>query len=489
MDLSSINEFLGSKTILITGATGFIAKILLDKILRVQPNVKKIYLLIRARDANGANTRLQDEVLGKELFNVLREKMGPNFERLISDKITPVAGDTSYENFGLTAGQLTEMNEDIDIVINVAATTKFDERYDVALGVNTFGAKHVVNFAKKCANIQLLIHVSTAYVCGEKRGLISEKPTAMGETLNGATGLDIGSEMKLAEQTLMDLKAREVPEKEIRRTMKILGSQRAKLYGWPNTYVFTKAMGEMHVAQLRGNLPVIIMRPTIVCSTLKEPFPGWVEGCRTLDSVAVAYGKGSLKLFLADGTSVLDLIPADMFVNAMIVAMKSHVNQPYLTIYQVGSSYRNPITFKEVHGTLYRYFTKNPWSNREGIPVKIAEGLVLNNILIFQIIIMVWQFLVQMILILVRRMAGGSNIQRSLFNLDKKLNIVTRLVDLYKPYLFFKGVFVDANTEKLLITARDNGLNEDIFNFDPLSINWNDYFINVHLPSIVKYLF
>lgn len=48
----------------------------------------------------------------------------------------------------------------------------------------------------------------------------------MGETLNGATGLDIGSEMKLAEQTLMDLKAREVPEKEIRRTMKILGSQR-----------------------------------------------------------------------------------------------------------------------------------------------------------------------------------------------------------------------------------------------------------------------
>lgn len=143
---------------------------------------------------------------------------------------------------------------------------------------------------------------------------------------------------------------------------------RAKLYGWPNTYVFTKAMGEMHVAQLRGNLPVIIMRPTIVCSTLKEPFPGWVEGCRyiyvlnsfhwlltysyiilvahfnflilllyiffffhiylsiqeltvfflyyfklwfwcrTLDSVAVAYGKGSLKLFLADGTSVLDLV-------------------------------------------------------------------------------------------------------------------------------------------------------------------------------------
>lgn len=55
---------------------------------------------------------------------------------------------------------------------------------------------------------------------------------------------------------------------------------RAKLYGWPNTYVFTKAMGEMLVEQLKGNLSVVIIRPTIVTSTLKEPFPGWAEGVR-----------------------------------------------------------------------------------------------------------------------------------------------------------------------------------------------------------------
>ncbi|XP_021729655.1 alcohol-forming fatty acyl-CoA reductase-like [Chenopodium quinoa] len=488
MDFGNTIEFLGNKTILVTGATGFIAKILVEKILRIQPDVKKLYLLVRARDAQTADARLQDEILGKELFKVLREKLGSNFESFTSEKITVVAGDTSYENLGLTAEQMKEMYEDIDIVINVAATTKFEERYDVALGVNTLGPKHVVNFAKNCAKIQLLIHVSTAYVCGEKAGIISESPYAMGETLNGVTGLDIESEKKLAEQTLSTLKSSDLPEKVIRQKMKNLGVQRAKFYGWPNTYVFTKAMGEMLVGQLRGGLPVIIMRPTIVCSTLKEPFPGWVEGCRTIDSVAVTYGKGSLSFFLADKSSVLDLIPADMFVNSMIVAMKAHVNQPSLTVYQVGSSYRNPVSFKELHEFHFQYFTKNPWTNREGNLVKIGKGLVLSNILIFEMILFMWQFVLQMILIIATRM-GRSDLQRTLFNFDKKLKIAMKLVDLYKPYLFFKGIFADANTEKLFITARENGLNEDVFNFDPIGINWKDYFINVHLPSIVKYLF
>ncbi|KNA22758.1 hypothetical protein SOVF_031580, partial [Spinacia oleracea] len=253
--------------------------VLLEKILRIQPNVKKIYLLIRAADAKSANARLQDEVLGKELFKILREKLGADFDCFVSEKVTPVMGDTSYEDLGVDASQLKEMYEDIDIVVNVAATTKYEERYDVALGVNTLGAKHVVNFAKNCAKIKLLIHVSTAYVCGVKAGLISESPYAMGETLNGEATLDIDLEKKLVEQTLINLIEEQVSEKTIRQRMKELGSQRAKLYGWPNTYVFTKAMGEMLVGKHRGNLPVVIMRPTIVCSTLKDPFPGWLESC------------------------------------------------------------------------------------------------------------------------------------------------------------------------------------------------------------------
>ncbi|MFS7915402.1 putative oxidoreductase [Helianthus anomalus] len=44
------------------------------------------------------------------------------------------------------------MWRDVDVVVNAAATTNFDESYDVALNLNTFGAKNVLNFAQKCVN-------------------------------------------------------------------------------------------------------------------------------------------------------------------------------------------------------------------------------------------------------------------------------------------------------------------------------------------------
>ncbi|CAO2823260.1 unnamed protein product [Amaranthus hypochondriacus] len=394
MDFESISEFLRNKTILITGATGFIAKILVEKILRIQPNIEKLYLLIRAGDAKAANTRLQEEVLGKELFKVLREKLESNFNTLISEKIRAIAGDTSYENLGITDHNISQH---IDIVINIAATTKFWERYDVALGVNTYGPKNIVNFAKKCPNIQFLVHVSTAYVCGEKEGLISEKPYEMGETLNGVPGLDIDFEKNFAQQCISNLKAQQLSEKEIKQRMKDLGMERARKYGWPNTYVFTKALGEMVVGQFRGNLPVVILRPSIVCSTINEPFPGWVEGCRTIDSVAVTYGKGNLILFAGDKNSVFDVIPADMFVNSIIVSMKAHVNKPELIVYQVGSSFRNPITFKEIYDLHYDYFAQNPWSNREYNLVKVKKGVVLSSIRIFESILISWHYLVKLV--------------------------------------------------------------------------------------------
>lgn len=52
----------------------------------------------------------------------------------------------------------------------------------------------------------------------------------MGETLNGVSGLDIDSEKKLAQQTLSSLNAKDLPEREIRQRMKILGSQRYKSF-------------------------------------------------------------------------------------------------------------------------------------------------------------------------------------------------------------------------------------------------------------------
>ncbi|KAM7523083.1 hypothetical protein LguiA_012985 [Lonicera macranthoides] len=352
-----------------------LSTVLVEKILRIQPNVKKLLLLIRNTDTKSAPQRLHDEVLGKELFKVVRKSWGENIKSHLLEKVIPISGDISFENMGITDSKLREeMSEEIDIIVNSAATTSFDERYDVSMGINTLGAMHVVNFAKRCPKLQLLLHVST----GE--GVILEKPFKMGESLNGAMGLDINAEKRLVEETLNDLRAKEAPQDVVTTTMKVLGIQRAKKYGWPNTYVFTKAMGEMVLGHLKESLPIVILRPTMITSTIKEPFPGWIEGFRTIDSVTVSYGKGKLKYFLGDLESICDTIPGDMVVNSMVVAMAAHSNKPNChIIYHVGSSLRNPLKYKSIPNISYNYFTKNPWIDQKGKPIKVVKLTMLRT--------------------------------------------------------------------------------------------------------------
>ncbi|OMO89126.1 Male sterility, NAD-binding protein [Corchorus olitorius] len=205
--LDNVAKFLQGKTIFVTGGTGFLAKIFVEKVLRLQPNVNKIYLLLRAPDAKSATKRLHSEVISTELFRILRDKWGSKFDHFISTKVIAVPGDISSLNLGVNESKLQEeMFKEIDIVVNSAATTDFIERYDVALGINTFGPFNVMSFAKKCDNIKLFLHVSTAYVCGEGTGLILEKPFQMDETLKKTCNkLDITEEKRLMEETLEEL--------------------------------------------------------------------------------------------------------------------------------------------------------------------------------------------------------------------------------------------------------------------------------------------
>ncbi|KAF2300793.1 hypothetical protein GH714_015855 [Hevea brasiliensis] len=246
----------------------------------------------------------------KDLFRVAKENLGANFDAIISKKINIISGDVCYDDLGIKDSSLREeMENELDIVPNFAATTCFDERYDIAFGTNTIGAKNVMCFAKICLKLKLFVHISTAYVCGESSGLIPENPYCLGETLNGVSGLDIEEEKKLIDTKLDELKAEGATETEIKHAMKDMGVKRAKRYGWPNTYVFTKAMGEMLVGHLKENLPLVITRPSMITSTYKEPFPGWYlfVVAEPFDALTLSYGKGRLTFFVVDLASIVDV--------------------------------------------------------------------------------------------------------------------------------------------------------------------------------------
>ena len=75
--------------------------------------------------------------MAKDLFRVLREKLGASLNSLISEKITPVAGDITCENLGVKDSNLVEeMWKEVDVVVNLAATTNFDERYGIPISIH-----------------------------------------------------------------------------------------------------------------------------------------------------------------------------------------------------------------------------------------------------------------------------------------------------------------------------------------------------------------
>ncbi|KAF3455096.1 hypothetical protein FNV43_RR05544 [Rhamnella rubrinervis] len=491
--MENVFRFLENKTILITGGTGFLAKIFVEKILRVQPNVKKLYLLFRASDKQKAKQRMQNEVIEKEVFRVVREKWGANFDSLIKEKVVAVPGDIKYENLGVQDFNLREeMFRSIDVIVNSAATTDFYDRYDVSLDINTLGVVHVLNFAKQCVKLKMLLHVSTAYVCGEGEGLILESALHMGQKLKPtcSSKLDYKLEKKLVAEKLNELRSQDLPEDVIASAMSEYGMKRAKMFGWPNSYVFTKAMGEMCAGEAKDELPIVIIRPAMVTSTYKEPFPGWIEGLRTVDSVIVGYGKGKVTCFLASPTLVFDLIPADMVVNAMMVAMVSHAKDKKGSgiIYHVGSSMRNPINITMLRNFTFKYFVENPLINKlDGKPIKVVTGSLLPNMAAFRIYMLI-RFIIPLLVLQLVNVAFFQYFEDLYKNSKKKINLVIRLVELYRPYLLFKGIFDDINSEKLRVKARESCIEVDAFNFDPKTIDWEDYIMNVHIPGLKKYV-
>ncbi|KMZ61425.1 Fatty acyl-CoA reductase [Zostera marina] len=495
MDLSGgVAESLKNKCILITGSTGFLGKIFVEKILRVQPDVKRIYLVIRAPDSSGAARRFHTEVRDKELFCVLRKIHGKGFEAFMEDKVLAVAGNIMENNLGIKDMNLLDtMVANVNIVVNAAATTNFIERYDVALGTNVLGPKYSMKFAKKCSNLELFMHVSTAYVAGSKEGMLLETKFEMGETLNdgnsNASYLDIDAELNLMKDTMQYLHSNSESKSEIKSMMQSLGMERAKRYGWPNTYVFTKAMGEMVLGDMRGDMPLVIIRPTIITSVYKDPLPGWMEGIRTIDSAIVSYSMGTLECFLVDVDIAMDIIPGDMVSNAMITSIAAHSNNPSQTIYHLSSSVRNPVNYSVLLDSCFRFFNAYPRHTKDGTIIKVKKIYKLDTMAKFRTYMRL-KYKIPLEGLGIVNMIFCQFFADKYKELSKKYKYVMQLAELYEPFTFFKGVFDDMNVEKLRLglNANNNISEAEMLGFDCKHMDWSRYMLDVHIPGLLKYV-
>ncbi|XP_074353690.1 fatty acyl-CoA reductase 2, chloroplastic-like isoform X2 [Apium graveolens] len=468
-----IIEFFGGKKLLITGATGFLAKVLVEKILRTLPEVDKIFLLIKAKNEEAATERLMNEIVNTELFKCLREKHGTLFEKFILSKLVPVVGNMSETNIA----------REVDLIINSAATTTFDERPDIALDINTRGAARIVNFAKNCENLKLYVHVSTAYACRQSEGEIIEESLGKGHYVASNAdiseaqhkhihGMDIEAEIKLVSEIKDSFEKNEIDQK-----LEDFGMRRAQKYGWPNTYSFTKAMGEMVVEDTKGEMPVIILRPSVITSTSEEPFSGWIEGNRMMDPFFLWYGKGKLPGFYSSPDTIADMVPADIVVNSTLAAIAKHGCEKATPgddhVYHITSSVAHPLMARDLLDLAYQHFSLSPCFDRKGNPIQISAFKFFTSI--------------QDLLSDMQKTNGSTEISpRQELIRRKTEEHLKYLANLYQPYTFYTGRFDNSNVEELMKCLSEE--ERQVFGFDVGSIDWKDYVINVHFPGIRKHI-
>ncbi|MCD7467288.1 hypothetical protein HAX54_004628 [Datura stramonium] len=458
-----IVEFFEGKNILVTGATGFLAKALIEKMLRTIPKVNKIYLLIRAKDKEAAIHRLENEIMESKLFKCLEEMHGESYKLFIENKLVPVVGNIHEPN--LVVGNIHEPNlgmdsiiahkitQEIDLIVDSAAITTFDERYDLALDANVNGQYQLMMFAKKCKQLKLLMHYSSAFVNGEREGLILEKPFTMGESITkekitsispftNFPSLDANNERDLVSK----LKNNITNNIGLEQIMKDFGVERAKFYGWQNTYSFTKAIGEMMINSMRDEIPILIIRPSAITSSYKEPFPGWIQGFRIIDPIIFFYRKGDLPGLLCDPHCLADLVPVDVVVNATMAAIAKHgyLQNSELNVYHVTSTSMNPISLSQIFEYSYDFFKLFPYVNSKGDKFEVRKMKFFDKMSDFENYI--WEVLLKQHEVLDEKEL--TKIRMRL--IKRKVEYLKNFNKLYEPYMFYKGQFHNGNTQKLM---------------------------------------
>jgi fatty acyl-CoA reductase len=505
-----IAEAFKGKTILVTGSTGFLGKSIVEKCLRSIPSIGRINLAIRPSARRPAAERLEREVLSSPAFKRLKEELGEEaFSKLVKSKLAVLELDLGRDGLGLTdAGR--EQLRSCDIVIHSAAAVEFDNPADLSAQTNLLGAARMVEALTSAGSRPHLVHVSTAYVGGMLRGLVREAPphdpglnwrneAAVLSTLRApveeeSRRPEILNKLRREAVSKMGpagtpavaraterLRDRWVKDKLIER-----GRAHANAMGFADIYSFTKAMAEHAVVELHGDIPLSIVRPSIIESALAEPFPGWLEGFRMAEPLILAFGRGVLRDFSGLPDALLDIIPADFVVNTVLAVAANPPPDSNPRVYHAASGTRNPLRFRQVEDAARVFFGKNPLRDRYGqaigtptwtYPTRGELSTQAKTALRF---VEASQWLVERLPL----GAGIAQVSDDLHAERERLERAVNLIQLYGVYTEVDCIFDTRNLQA--IWDRVPADERKQFPFDPALYEWEHYFQDVHFPTVVR---
>jgi long-chain acyl-CoA synthetase len=410
------------------------------------------------------------------------------------------------------------LQQSLDLVVNSAGLTDFNPDLRDALSSNVDSTLHMLAFLRKCKH-SALMHLSTCYVVGMRDGRVGEQlednynpardprfdaeneiaslregirrieARAEGPELNKALlrqALGRGGDEASAPAEQLEGVLRRNRARWVRNRLTHVGRRRAQHLGWPNTYTFTKSLGESLLARQGKDLPIAIVRPSIVESSERSPFTGWNEGINTSGPLSYLLGTNFRQL-PSNERKCLDVIPVDMVSRGMTLIAAALVARRHARVYQLATSAINPVNMGrsiELTGLAHRKYYRTSQTVENWLKVKF-ETIPVSKQRYERLSIPMQKAVVSGI----NRAATTLHMKKAPFaKAERDLIRAEKLIELYEPFILHNEHVFECENARLLSAALAPE-ERQLFDFTPEAVDWWDYWINVHIPALRRWCY
>lgn len=491
--------------VLLTGATGFVGQAVLEKLLSAYPDTT-ISVLVRPKGSLTGTDRIA-RLLKKQVFRTWRQAVGDDgVTDALQNRINVLEGDLDNP---------PEIPADLSVVIHSASTVSFDMPIDEAFASNVAGPISLYDALLATGSNPHVVHVSTSYVAGLRRGVAEERSldldldpeVELARALATPASADAASrrpellkrllakaeaEHRRAGAGAVSEAAEDARKAWVRDQLVEAGRLRAQSLGWPDVYTFTKALGEQIADdKWAGNgHRLSIVRPAIIESALKHPYPGWIDGFKVADPLIAAYGRGLLPEFPGLADTIIDIVPVDFVVNAILAAAATPPQDGTAQYFQVSSGSANPLRFGQLYRLVRDYFTAHPLTDAKGTRVTVPswsfprKGTVERALSRRERAVDVADKAIGMLPPILWREMG----QRTrgwistLYRARRDLGTLRKFASLYQPYTQTEVIFDNERTRALHESLPKD--RRDEHGFDMAEIDWPEYLLKIHIPGV-----